>query len=112
VGLSLCLLERVDVASRTLFLLGLDLVDGTPVYDVKPYIPWDSVHNGHAASLVGAEGDAFDGLGVGGRGDSPAMLPPSCPLRVPPCVTADDGEFSRVVLTPEARAAVAEARAR
>lgn len=24
-------------------LLGLDLVDQTPVYDLKPYVPWDSV---------------------------------------------------------------------
>lgn len=83
-------------------------MDGTPVYDVKPYIPWDSVYNGHTASLAGAE----SGVGVGEGGASPAMLPPSCPLRVPPWVTADDGEFSRVVFTPEARAAVAEARAR
>ena len=43
VGLSLCLVERVDPKTNTLQLLGLDLVDGTPVYDVKPYIPWNSV---------------------------------------------------------------------
>jgi len=37
IGLSLCRLE--EVKGRTLFLSGVDLVDGTPILDVKPYIP-------------------------------------------------------------------------
>lgn len=46
-GLSLAELVRVD--GRTLHLAGIDLVDGTPILDVKPYIPqWDSVP--HASS--------------------------------------------------------------
>ena len=42
-GLSLVRLEGVDadVADGPVLLLGgLDLVDGTPVYDVKPYLPY------------------------------------------------------------------------
>ena len=31
-------------------LLGLDLVDGTPVYDLKPYIPWDAISDGSKKS--------------------------------------------------------------
>lgn len=42
VGLSVARLVRVEGA--TLHLAGVDLVDGTPILDVKPYIPeWDSV---------------------------------------------------------------------
>ena len=47
VGLSLCLLEditTVTIHGRThisLSVRGLDLVDGTPVYDIKPYVPCD-----------------------------------------------------------------------
>jgi tRNA (Thr-GGU) A37 N-methylase len=26
-----------------LVLRGLDLVDGTPVFDVKPFVPWDCI---------------------------------------------------------------------
>lgn len=37
VGLSLARLDKLDGA--TLNLSGLDIVDGTPVYDLKPYIP-------------------------------------------------------------------------
>lgn len=41
-GLSLVRLLRVE--GRTLHLGGVDLVDGTPILDVKPYIPeWDCV---------------------------------------------------------------------
>lgn len=42
-GLSLVKLEGVDFSGDSapvLLLGGLDLVDGTPVYDVKPYLPY------------------------------------------------------------------------
>ncbi len=42
-GLSLVRLEGVDMngsAGPRLLLGGIDLVDGTPVYDVKPYLPY------------------------------------------------------------------------
>lgn len=40
-GLSLVALERVNTQrSVTLTLGGCDLVDGTPVVDIKPYLPW------------------------------------------------------------------------
>lgn len=46
-GLSLARLVKVE--GRTLFLAGIDLVDGTPILDVKPYIPeWDSVPHADA----------------------------------------------------------------
>jgi len=49
IGLSLALVEKVETVGykstkRTIIkLLGLDLVDGTPVYDIKPYIPSDCI---------------------------------------------------------------------
>ena len=40
IGLSLARLVKIDGA--TMHLAGIDLVDGTPILDVKPYIPeWD-----------------------------------------------------------------------
>ena len=38
IGLSVAEVESVDVRRRTLHLRGIDLVDGTPVLDVKPYV--------------------------------------------------------------------------
>lgn len=47
IGLSLAKLVQID--GDTIHLAGIDLVDGTPILDVKPYIPeWDSVP--HASS--------------------------------------------------------------
>ena len=45
IGLSLAMIESVETCNkRTIVkLLGLDLVHGTPVYDIKPYIPSDSI---------------------------------------------------------------------
>lgn len=42
-GLSLVRLEGIDTAAKNgpiLMLGGLDLLDGTPVYDIKPYLPY------------------------------------------------------------------------
>lgn len=40
-GLSLLQIASWDSATRRLHVRGLDLVHGTPVYDVKPCVPWD-----------------------------------------------------------------------
>ncbi|HVA65923.1 MAG TPA: tRNA (N6-threonylcarbamoyladenosine(37)-N6)-methyltransferase TrmO [Elusimicrobiota bacterium] len=38
IGLSLVKIEKI--AGDTIYFSGTDLVDGTPILDVKPYIPW------------------------------------------------------------------------
>ena len=46
-GLSSVRLLRVDVESDNapvLYIIGADLVDGTPIYDIKPYIPYADSH--------------------------------------------------------------------
>ena len=40
-GLSLVKVEKWDATARKLHIMGLDLVNGTPVYDIKPCVPWD-----------------------------------------------------------------------
>ena len=40
-GLSLVTLDGWEPSTRRLHIRALDLVDGTPVYDVKPYVHWD-----------------------------------------------------------------------
>lgn len=42
-GLSLIRIESWDVTTRRLHVRGLDLVNGTPVYDLKPVTPFDQV---------------------------------------------------------------------
>jgi tRNA-Thr(GGU) m(6)t(6)A37 methyltransferase TsaA len=39
-GIGLSSVELVAVEGRTLHLRGVDLLDGTPVLDVKPYVPY------------------------------------------------------------------------
>jgi tRNA-Thr(GGU) m(6)t(6)A37 methyltransferase TsaA len=47
IGLTLCKLDRIEMVDKRtvrLHISGLDLVDGTPVLDIKPYVPvYDSV---------------------------------------------------------------------
>ena len=47
-GLSVVRLDRIEVeaGSVRLWLSGVDLIDGTPVVDIKPYLPYvDAVHD-------------------------------------------------------------------
>jgi tRNA (adenine37-N6)-methyltransferase len=39
IGMTLAKIERVDGRNRTVHLSALDLIDGTPVLDIKPYVP-------------------------------------------------------------------------
>lgn len=41
IGLSLVQVDRVDEKNKRLYISAFDLVNGTPVYDVKPCVPWD-----------------------------------------------------------------------
>jgi tRNA-Thr(GGU) m(6)t(6)A37 methyltransferase TsaA len=38
IGLSLCKIHRVDYENGILYLEGVDLVNGTPILDIKPYV--------------------------------------------------------------------------
>jgi len=52
-GLSLVALERIETRQGVrLHLKGVDLVDGTPVVDIKPYLPWADVHPSACAGFA------------------------------------------------------------
>lgn len=57
-GLSLVRLEGIDVSAADgprLLLGGVDLIDGTPVYDIKPYLPYAEALPDAAAGFAGSE---------------------------------------------------------
>jgi tRNA-Thr(GGU) m(6)t(6)A37 methyltransferase TsaA len=41
IGLSLVQVVKVDKKKKRLHIAAFDLVNGTPVYDIKPVVPWD-----------------------------------------------------------------------
>lgn len=43
-GLSSVKIDKVDSVSGVVYVLGADLADGTPVYDIKPYIEYADSH--------------------------------------------------------------------
>ena len=43
IGLSVVELEAWNKSKRQLIIRGFDLVNGTPVYDIKPYVHWDCI---------------------------------------------------------------------
>lgn len=53
IGLSLVKVEGVK--GKRLYISALDLVNGTPVYDIKPCVPWDipGYYNGSTLKVPG-----------------------------------------------------------
>lgn len=45
-GLSSVRISAIDTAAGRLQVLGADLVDGTPIYDIKPYVEYADSHPG------------------------------------------------------------------
>ena len=41
IGLSLVKITGIDHKKKRLHIAALDLVNGTPIYDIKPVVPWD-----------------------------------------------------------------------
>lgn len=61
VGLSLVELVSVDEEKRILYVRGLDLIDQTPVFDIKPHIAtYDNVTQGRAGWTEQAEDKIFE----------------------------------------------------
>jgi tRNA-Thr(GGU) m(6)t(6)A37 methyltransferase TsaA len=57
-GLSLVRLEGIDTTAKdspVLLLGGVDLLDGTPVYDIKPYLPYAEAIPHASAGFAGEE---------------------------------------------------------
>ena len=60
-GLSSVRLGRIDAAAGCLEVLGADLVDGTPIYDIKPYVEYADSHPGVRSGFAGeAPGKALN----------------------------------------------------
>ena len=55
-GLSAVRLESVDFDNLVLHVRGADLMDGTPVCDIKPYVPYADAHADAKAGFVDAAG--------------------------------------------------------
>ena len=43
-GLSSVRISNIDMDQMTIEVLGADLMDGTPIYDIKPYLPYADSH--------------------------------------------------------------------
>lgn len=51
-GLSSVRIEKVDPAAGEISVLGADLADGTPIYDIKPYVSYADSHPGARSGFV------------------------------------------------------------
>ena len=74
--LTLAKLEKID--GKNIYLRGADLIDGTPVIDIKPYIPqYDSLQNTKIPNWI----------------LSPPVPPPTWSLKIPPEILDNIGKL-------------------
>ena len=62
-GLSAVRLERIE--GLTLFIRDVDLVDGTPVLDIKPYVPYTDAYPDSATGWLHDEADTLQRVRTG-----------------------------------------------
>jgi tRNA-Thr(GGU) m(6)t(6)A37 methyltransferase TsaA len=68
--LGLSLVRLLSVSRRSLRIAGCDMLDGTPVFDLKPYVPWsDAVPHARTGWLAPPE--HVTTVGEDGRPDDP-----------------------------------------
>ncbi|MBQ3498496.1 MAG: tRNA (N6-threonylcarbamoyladenosine(37)-N6)-methyltransferase TrmO [Clostridia bacterium] len=63
IGLSSVKLERIEYSSSegpVLYVSGCDLMDGTPIYDIKPYLPYSDSHSDASGGFT----DTLDGRSI------------------------------------------------
>ncbi len=63
IGLSSVKLERIEYSSSegpVLYVSGCDLMDGTPIYDIKPYLPYTDSHSDASGGFT----DTLDGRSI------------------------------------------------
>ena len=53
-GLSSVRIERIDADAGEIHVLGADLADGTPIFDIKPYVEYADSHPGVRSGFVDA----------------------------------------------------------
>ncbi|DBA02880.1 TPA: hypothetical protein N0F65_005907 [Lagenidium giganteum] len=62
IDITLAKVASIDKKQRAIFITGLDLVDGTPVLDIKPYVPqYDAITDARIASWLTPDGPALCG---------------------------------------------------
>ena len=73
-GLSSVRLERVDFDKMILHVRGADLMDGTPIYDIKPYLAYTDAHPDAAGGFT--DSASWQGLEVVIPDAVAAVFPP------------------------------------
>ena len=113
IGLSLGSIVRVDADTGAIVLGGCDLVDGTPVLDIKPYVPFcDAVRDAVAPAWVrrgGARPDDDDDAKGRGERDEKHDDAKTNERRVAPTLTDEPLEIAAVRFDASAETAVAAA---
>lgn len=54
-GLSSVRIDRIDLERMVIHTLGADLMDGTPIYDIKPYLEYADSHPGAGGGFTDKE---------------------------------------------------------
>ena len=96
IGLSTAKIERVDMKIGRVYLSAVDLLDGTPVIDIKPYIPaYDCVAHAIVPKWVAGDKTAMGGV----EWSAAAEADLAATVRIPgSLVTLDDAQHATRVV--------------
>lgn len=98
-GLGLSLVRLLSIEIGALRVEGIDCVDGTPVYDIKPYLPYCEARPEARADWAGAAPQT--------RLPEQILIPPAIAAKLPPAVIVLARQLLALDLQPAYQAAEA-----
>ena len=57
IGLSCVKIEKIDIENVEIYFSGVDMLSGTPIFDIKPYLPFADSHPDAAGGFADAHKD-------------------------------------------------------
>jgi tRNA-Thr(GGU) m(6)t(6)A37 methyltransferase TsaA len=89
IGLTLVAVDSVDVSGGVVHFRGIDVIDGTPILDIKPFVPYEALDCGIPQPL-GEDSTATSRLNDAASAKSATSVPaPATVLRYPAWLTAE-----------------------
>lgn len=65
IGMTICKIEKIDIKKGTIEVSGVDLINDTPILDIKPYIPlYDSIEEAKIPSWIIDKDESTAGIQV------------------------------------------------
>ena len=89
IGLTLVAIDSVDPKGGLVHFRGVDVIDGTPILDIKPFVPYEALDCGASSPAPASTEAAGSSVTAARNAQHPAAIAAAAVLRYPSWLTAE-----------------------